>query len=109
MPADPIVIVSAYNEADRVTATVEALRTAFPDGRIVVADDASRDGTAEAARAAGAEVVSARRNLGKGGGPTRAAEAVLHRAGEPEPPVFVLCDGDLAATAQHLPKLVETV
>ena len=109
MPADPIVIVSAYDEADRLPATVAALREAFPDARIVVADDASRDGTADAGRAAGAEVVSAKRNIGKGGATTLAAETVLHRAWEPEPPVFVLCDGDLAETAQHLPALVEAV
>ena len=104
-----MIIVSAYNEADRVPATVAALRSAFPDGRVVVADDASTDGTAAAARGAGAEVVTAPRNLGKGGATTLAAETVLHRAWEPRPPVFVLCDGDLAATAEHLPVLVETV
>jgi glycosyltransferase involved in cell wall biosynthesis len=109
VPEDPIVIVSAHNEADRLPATVGALRAAFPEARIVIADDASSDGTAEAGRSAGAEVVSARRNRGKGGATTLAAETVLHRAWEPEPPVFVLCDGDLADTAQHLPALVETV
>jgi glycosyltransferase involved in cell wall biosynthesis len=109
VPEDPIVIVSAYNEADRLPATVAALRAAFPEGRIVVADDASRDGTADAGRAAGVEVVTAPRNIGKGGATTLAAETVLHRAWEPEPPVFVLCDGDLADTAQHLPALVAAV
>jgi glycosyltransferase involved in cell wall biosynthesis len=106
---DPIVIVSAHDEADRLPATVQALREVFPDARIVVADDASRDATADAGHAAGAEVVTARRNIGKGGATTLAAETVLHRAWEPEPPVFVLCDGDLAATAQHLPALVAAV
>jgi glycosyltransferase involved in cell wall biosynthesis len=109
MPADPIIIVSAYNEADRLPATVAALRTAFPQARVVIADDASSDGTADAARSAGAEVVTAPRNIGKGGATTLAAETVLHRAWEPEPPVFVLCDGDLAATAEHLPVLVDAV
>ena len=105
----PVVIVSAYNEADRIADTVAALRSAFPDARILVADDASTDGTAAAAQAAGAEVVTAPRNIGKGGATTLAAERVLHRAWEPEPPVFVLCDGDLAATAEHLPALVARV
>ena len=40
--------------------TVEALRAAFPDAAIVVADDGSRDGTAAAAEAAGARVVRLR-------------------------------------------------
>ena len=106
---DPVVIVAAHQEADRVADTITALRAAFPGGEIVVADDGSTDGTAAAAEAAGARVVRSERNIGKGGANTLAAESVLHRAWEPEPPVFVLCDGDLASTAQHLPALVETV
>jgi len=106
---DAIVIVSAYNEADRLPATIAALRDALPGALVVVADDASRDGSAEAARAGGATVVSAPRNRGKGGATTLAAETVLFRAWEPDPPVFVLCDGDLAASAEHLPALVDAV
>ena len=105
----PVVIVSAYNEGDRIADTVAALRAVFADARILVADDASTDGTADAARAAGAEVVTAPKNLGKGGATTLAAERVLHRAWEPDPPVFLLCDGDLASTAEHLPALVAAV
>ena len=104
-----VVIACAYNEADRVAATVAALREAFPGAEIVVADDASTDATAAVAREAGARVVSAPRNLGKGGAATLAAESVLHRAWEPQPPVFVLCDADLAGSARHLPALVEPV
>ncbi len=107
--ASVIVIVSAYQEADRIADTVSALLAAVPGARVLVADDGSTDGTARAASSAGAEVVSAPRNLGKGGATTLAAERVLHRAWEPAPPVFVLCDGDLARTASHLPALVEAV
>jgi glycosyltransferase involved in cell wall biosynthesis len=104
-----VVIVSAYNEADRIGGTVAALREVFADARILVADDGSADGTAAAATSAGAEVVSAPGNLGKGGATTLAAERVLALAWEEDPPVFVLCDGDLADTARHLPALAETV
>ena len=51
-------IVAARNEADRVGKTVAALRGSFPAAAIWVADDASSDGTAEVAMAAGAQVVS---------------------------------------------------
>jgi glycosyltransferase involved in cell wall biosynthesis len=88
---------------------VAALRAAFPGGRILVADDGSTDHTAEAAERAGAEVIRSEKNLGKGGIATLAARTVLHRAWEPEPPVFLLADGDLAESARHLPALVETV
>ena len=104
-----VVIVTAHEEADRIGATLAALAGAFPDARVIVADDASGDGTADVARAAGAEVVRSERNLGKGGIATLAAERVLSRAWEPEPPVFVLCDGDLAESAAHLPALADAV
>ena len=107
--ANTIVIVTAHEEADRLPDTLAALEKAFPGARVVVADDGSTDGTADVARAAGVEVVRSERNIGKGGVATLAAETVLHRAWEPEPPVFVLCDGDLAATAEHLPALVDAV
>jgi len=100
-------IVAARNEADRIGATVRALRGTFPGARIWVADDASEDGTAEAALAAGAEVVSRGRPHGKGANVSAAAEAALS---VPDPPRLVLlCDGDLGASAARLAPLVEAV
>jgi glycosyltransferase involved in cell wall biosynthesis len=105
--AAPAVIVAARNEADRIGETVRALRGAFPGARVWVADDASEDGTAEAALAAGAEVVSRGRPHGKGANVTAAAEAALS---VPDPPRLVLlCDGDLGASAARLAPLVEAV
>jgi glycosyltransferase involved in cell wall biosynthesis len=106
---DTVVIVTAHQEADRLPATLAALAAAFPDAHVVVADDASTDGTARVAAAAGAEVVRSERNLGKGGIAGRAADRVLARASAPDPPVFVLCDGDLAGSAAHLPVLADAV
>jgi glycosyltransferase involved in cell wall biosynthesis len=101
------VLVAARNEADRIGATVGALRGAFPGARIWVADDASEDGTAEVAMAAGAEVVSRGRPHGKGANVSAAAEAALS---VPDPPRLVLlCDGDLGASAARLAPLVEAV
>lgn len=109
MTSDVIVIVAAYNEADRLPATLAALRDAFPAARVIVADDGSRDATAHATLQGGAELVRAPRTIGKGGAVTLAAERVLHRAHEPDPPIFVLCDGDLADSARRLPELVDAV
>ncbi|HEU5061556.1 MAG TPA: glycosyltransferase [Solirubrobacterales bacterium] len=100
-------IVAARNEADRVGATVRALREAFPGARIWVADDASEDGTAEAAMMAGAEVVSRGRPHGKGANVSAAAEAAL--SVEAPPRLVLLCDGDLGASAARLAPLVEAV
>jgi glycosyltransferase involved in cell wall biosynthesis len=101
------VIIAARNEADRVGETVAALRAEFPAAAIWVADDASADGTAEVAMAAGAQVVSRGWPHGKGANVTAAAEAMLSAA--PVPGLILLCDGDLGASAARLAPLVEAV
>jgi glycosyltransferase involved in cell wall biosynthesis len=101
------VIVAARNEADRIAATVGALRGAFPAAAIWVADDASTDGTAEVAMTAGAQVVSRGRPHGKGANVSAAAEAAL--GVEPAPRLVLLCDGDLAGSAGRLGPLVAAV
>jgi glycosyltransferase involved in cell wall biosynthesis len=100
-------IVAARNEADRIGETVRALREALPGGRVWVADDASEDGTAEAAMLAGAEVVRRGRSHGKGGNVSAAAEAAL--SVQPPPRIVLLCDGDLGASAARLTPLVKAV
>ncbi|HUB99285.1 MAG TPA: glycosyltransferase [Solirubrobacterales bacterium] len=100
-------IVAAHDEADRIAATVTALRETFPAAAIWVADDASGDGTAELAMAAGAQVVSRGRPHGKGANVTAAVEAAL--SAEPEPRLVLLCDGDLGASAAALAPLVAAV
>jgi glycosyltransferase involved in cell wall biosynthesis len=104
-----VVIVAAHNEGDRIEQTLAALNEVFPEARVLVADDASTDDTAARAQAAGAEVVTAPRNIGKGGANTLAARRVLSLALMPQPPVFVLCDADLGDTARQLPALVAAV
>jgi glycosyltransferase involved in cell wall biosynthesis len=106
---NPVVIVAAHNEADRIGATLEALAGAFPGAQIVVADDASSDGTGELALSRGVQVVSRRKPRGKGANVTAAVETVLDRADHPDPPTFLLCDADLGRSARELPGLVEVV
>jgi glycosyltransferase involved in cell wall biosynthesis len=109
--ADPApalaVIVAARNEADRIGATLAALRGALPRAALWVADDASTDGTAETAMTAGAQVVSRGRPHGKGANVGAAAEAAL--SAEPAPDLVLLCDGDLGASATTLVPLVGAV
>ncbi len=100
-------IVAAHNEADRVAATIGALRSAFPGAVVWVADDASSDGSAEVAMASGAKVVSRGRPHGKGGNVSAAAEAVLSDGIAPD--LVLLCDGDLGNSAGRLGPLVSAV
>jgi glycosyltransferase involved in cell wall biosynthesis len=100
------ILVAARNEADRIGATIAALRAAFPEAAIWVADDASDDDTEGMALAAGAMVVSRGRPHGKGANVTAAAEAALSAS---PPELFLLCDGDLGESAGALAALVAAI
>ena len=66
-PAEPplTILVAARDEEAWIAETVAALRGAFPDAEVIVADDGSRDATADRAEAAGATVLRLGRR-GKG-------------------------------------------
>jgi glycosyl transferase family 2 len=102
-----VAIVAAQNEAERIGATLDALARALPDARLIVADDASQDGTPEIAMRHGAWVVGRGRPHGKGANVTAAAEAA---AGEfHDQATVLLCDGDLGETAAELVPLLDRV
>jgi glycosyltransferase involved in cell wall biosynthesis len=105
MTSDVFIIVAAYNEADRIAATLAALAETFPGASLWVADDGSSDGTGTAAEAGGAAVVRSERVIGKGGAVTLAAREALASKGS----VVLLCDGDLGESAARLGPLVEAV
>jgi Glycosyl transferase family 2 len=88
------VLVAARDEEARIGATVARLREQFPAAEVVVADDGSRDGTAEAARAAGARVVGLPR-LGKG-------QALSLAERETAAGPLLLCDADVAGDVRPL-------
>jgi glycosyltransferase involved in cell wall biosynthesis len=103
------VVVAAYNEAERLGETLAALADAFPGAPLWVADDGSTDGSAAVARGAGARVVRSERVIGKGRAMTLAARAALDEQGAQRGRVFVLCDGDLGASAARLGALAQAV
>ena len=87
MASPAAVLVAARDEEDRIAQTVEALRAAFPEAVGIVADDGSRDGTAEIAERAGARVVRLAR-CGKG-------QALTLAEREAPPGELLLADADL--------------
>jgi glycosyltransferase involved in cell wall biosynthesis len=116
------VVVAAYNEAERIGATLAALAHAFPGAPVWVADDGSTDATSEIARRAGARVVRSERVIGKGGAVTLVARKALREvsgdgpdadadaaAGADAEWLFVLCDGDLGESAVELVALADAV
>jgi Glycosyl transferase family 2 len=88
------VLVAARDEETWIARTVEALRSAFPDAEIVVADDGSRDGTAAAAESAGARVVRLPRR-GKGQALTLAERTCADGP-------LLLCDADVEGDLRAL-------
>lgn len=111
MGAPVAAVVPAKDEAERVAATVTALR-GLPDVDLVVlVDDGSRDGTHLIAADAGALVVRHATNRGKSAalttGVARLAEEE-RRSGAP-PHLLLLADADLAGSAAHLGPLLAPV
>jgi hypothetical protein len=88
------VLVAARDEEESIGETVQALRDAFPDAEVVVADDGSRDRTAVEAERADAQVVRLPRR-GKG-----QALALGEREAPPGP--LLLCDADVRGDLRPL-------
>ncbi|MGZ8604388.1 MAG: glycosyltransferase [Actinomycetota bacterium] len=100
-----VALVAARDEADRIGETVIALRALEPVTEVVVVDDGSRDETAPRSLAAGATVLRLDRARGKG----RALEGALTRLRDRAADVWLLADGDLAATAASLDAVLAPV
>jgi glycosyltransferase involved in cell wall biosynthesis len=62
-----MVIIPAFNEEASVGAVVRAVKQVLPQAPVVVIDDGSSDGTAQAALQAGAELLKLPHHLGLGG------------------------------------------
>jgi hypothetical protein len=81
------ILVAARDEEAAIGPTVASLRRSFPDAEVIVADDGSRDRTADVAEEAGAIVLRLPRR-GKG-----QALSAAERAAPPG--ALLLCDADL--------------
>ncbi|MBB6052099.1 glycosyltransferase family 2 protein [Armatimonas rosea] len=92
------VLIPAYNEAERITATV-AVALALPDvNDVLVIDDGSTDDTTRRATAAGARVLTLKQNGGKAAALTAGLQATTSE-------FLLLLDADLGATAAEASKL----
>jgi glycosyltransferase involved in cell wall biosynthesis len=92
-PTQCAVIIPCLNEAATIGSLVQEIRRSLP--QVIVVDDGSIDGTGEAARKGGAEVIRHHRNQGKGA----ALASGLRRASERGLAWALTMDGD----GQHSP------
>jgi hypothetical protein len=107
-----LVLVPARDEAERVGATVRALRALPGVAEVLVVSDGSTDATAARALEAGAHCLDLPRNLGKGGALNAGLAALMGRVAErlsPEPAALLLADADLADSAGRLDLLLHPV
>jgi glycosyltransferase involved in cell wall biosynthesis len=110
-PAGASVVVPAYNEEDRVAATVRAAAAIPGVDLVVVVDDGSSDATAAVAGEAGAVVIRRAANRGKASALELGAAEVASRetgaavSGRP----LLFLDADLEATASAGAVLLDAV
>lgn len=95
------VILPCLNEAAAIADVIAGFRRALPEADMFVIDNASTDNTADAARQAGATVLS-EPVRGKGNAVRRAFAAI-------EADVYVIADGDGTYDAARAPELIATL
>ena len=93
------VLLPCFNEAVAIGDCVRAFRAALPDALIYVYDNNSSDGTAEAARAAGA-LVRSEPLQGKG-------NVVRRMFADIDADIYVMADGDNTYDAPSAPAMIE--
>ncbi len=102
LPPGLAVVVPAFQEAATIAALVARLRAALPGLVPLVVDDGSTDGTGAIAAEAGARLISAGRNEGKGAALRRGMRAALAEGAR----FVATLDGDGQHRPEDLPRLL---
>lgn len=102
VPFTVTVVIPAYNESDSIAHVLAAIRPYLPNAELLVVDDASSDGTAEHARAAGARVIQHAINKGNG---AAVKTGLRNAAGD----IVLLMDADGQMDPAYIPALLEQI
>ncbi len=96
------VIIPAFNEAEVIGGLVSKLRKKYPEYRVIVINDGSKDDTEQKALAAGAEVFNHPYNIGNGA----AIKSGIRIA---DGDIFVFMDGDGQHDPDDIEKLIKYI
>jgi glycosyltransferase involved in cell wall biosynthesis len=109
-PSSPVAaVIPCKDEADRIAATVRAVRAIPGVDLVVVVDDGSTDETSARAHDAGAHVVRHARNAGKAAALVTGVRFVRDREGGGPRHHYLFVDGDLQESAEQVGVLVPDV
>lgn len=93
------ILVPAYNEANNIQATIQAIKSIGKVDQIIVINDGSHDETSALAKQTGVEVYDMAKNAGKGG-------ALNYGLKFAKGDIIGLLDGDLGKSAGEVDKLL---
>ncbi|GAX91899.1 glycosyltransferase family 2 protein [Effusibacillus lacus] len=96
------VIIPAYNEAERIGATIQAVQSLPEVNEVLVVDDGSTDDTTSESLRAGARVVWHQRNYGKGQALRTGFQSI-------QSDIVVVVDADMGEGACEIRKLIQPV
>ena len=103
-----LVAIPCYNEAENLPGVLKSIPMEYPgisEVRLLVVDDGSKDGTARAAREAGANVIIHKRNKGLG----EAFRSAVDYAVEHGYDLMVNMDGDGQFSSDDIEKLIRPI
>ena len=103
--SDVLIVVPTFDEVDNIEILIGRVHDSVPGAKVLVVDDASPDGTAEAARRAGADVLE---RSGKSGLGAAYRDGFAHALAS-EAEIVVQMDADLSHDPQYLIELLSAV
>lgn len=96
-----VALVPAYNEGDRLKASIRSMKNTKYINDIVIIDDGSTDNTYEVANTLGVKVIKLKNNLGKGAAIKEGLKYALNNSD-----IIIFLDADLSTTSEDIDNLI---
>lgn len=99
------IIIPAYNEEKNIGRVVDELKSAYPDFKILVIDDGSKDKTVEVAKQKNINIIKHIVNRGQGAALQTGLLYALKNSAE----IFITYDADGQHSLEDIPKAIEKI